>query len=88
MLKCNMARPMKGGQRDAMMGGSNRAGSFRASLTLASTSRELTADRNTVVWANEEWLKEHALPLAQSGGLLDERPADKEPEEEEVELEQ
>lgn len=39
-LKLNLARPMKGGQAQAL---GNRA-----------------------VWDNEEWIKEHALPLNQS----------------------
>jgi hypothetical protein len=41
------------------------------------------------VWSSESWLKEHALPLGQSGGVEEARPEAVEKEaEEEVELEQ
>lgn len=50
---------------------------------------QMAGNGNRAIWANEEWLKEHALPLEQSGGLGEERPETKEKEEEEeVELEQ
>ncbi|KAL7413313.1 hypothetical protein BDY24DRAFT_389635 [Mrakia frigida] len=45
---------------------------------------------NRAVWSSETWLKEHALPLGQSGGVEEARPETEEEkvEEEEVELEQ
>lgn len=43
------------------------------------------------VWSSESWLKEHALPLSQSGGVMESRPETEEKveqEAEEIELEQ
>ncbi|CDZ98709.1 Cyclophilin-type peptidyl-prolyl cis-trans isomerase [Phaffia rhodozyma] len=53
------------------------------------TSQAPGARGDRAVWSSEQWLKEHALPISQSGGLGDARLEDvSKPVEEEVELEQ
>jgi peptidyl-prolyl isomerase E (cyclophilin E) len=61
VLKVNIARPMK---TAIQPGAGNRASTFTALLCLPTNSYILL-----VVWESEEWLKQHAKPLAQSGGV-------------------
>lgn len=102
-MKVNLAKAQAGGQGGQVQG--NRAGtSLSLSLSLSrfppSLSVPFSASKLTfpslgfacIVWSSETWLKEHALPLGQSGGVEEARPEESdekvEEEEEEVELEQ
>ncbi len=58
VIKVNIARPMKGPIQPL----GNRAG--RCSVYFSLVERRLE-----LVWDSEEWLREHAKPLAESGGM-------------------
>ena len=60
VLKVNLARPMKG----QLQAGGNRAGT-----SICNSWAALINSRRTLVWESEEWLKQYAKPLSQSGGV-------------------
>jgi len=60
VLKVNLARHTKA----PIQGLGNRAGSSK--FVRSSTFH---SDLFCLVWESEEWLKEHAKPLSESGGL-------------------
>lgn len=69
VLKVNIARPIKA----AMQPGTGN----RASKWFISQSLPANGHRLPLVWESEEWLRQYAKPLAQSGGkpLLTSQPA-------------